>query len=777
MKNELHIYPTSRIIREQQTIYRQQDGFIPSFMRMDDFINNIILVDNLSKVDMIERAIYLQEASNFKDFDKLKFDRTLVKFFTKSDAIFKFFEELSVEGVGFDTLRDADAYVEFSEHIDVLEELYLNYQKLLQKDKKTDRAFIPKGYKLNKSFIQNFGTIEIFVYGYLSNFELDILEQVSSLKQLYLHIETSKYNQKMLDRLSKRFGLSLKLDKRYKVSLSTSTIVEEVDLQSNAKIELFSVEQRIAQVPLALMQIDDMIEDGFLPEEIVLLLPDESAKEYFKLYDYKHNLNFAMGDEFIKSREYKLIELIYYYMQSFDEDIKKELLLYRIDIDKLQKVDQSINLSVDDFFEFIDTLCGMSSFKDNKFLEYKETFRQTFQKRVFVIKEWIYLWTKKLQTMSIDDINGGKITAMGVLESRGMNYKGVVIVDFNDHIVPTISSKDQFLDTKVRKYASLPTKKDREDLQKHYYHTIIQKASRVSIIYTTANNQLPSRFLYELQMHKANMVQVDSRMFYSSINHIKDTDDIPSIEFKPLEMKWSASRFKVFLECKRKFYYRYIQKIMPKKKDDINVGDVLHKVMQRTFNTHSSYDNAEELYKEIALHLDDILSEDVLSVYHKRLWLLRLKPFIDNQIEYFKQGYKVIRTEYSINGNILGFEFEGIVDRVDQDSTHTIAIDYKTGSITKANRTKNLERLSDFQMSVYHILLSLKYPNVALYFMQILESGDLVPIKELEAKNELFLKHLQELKTQTAFLPQKCEDVSICKYCDYALLCGRGEYL
>ena len=49
-------------------------------------------------------------------------------FLPKSDAIFKFFEELAVEDVDFQTLAEADAYVEFEIHLSVLEQLLENYQ-------------------------------------------------------------------------------------------------------------------------------------------------------------------------------------------------------------------------------------------------------------------------------------------------------------------------------------------------------------------------------------------------------------------------------------------------------------------------------------------------------------------------------------------------------------------------------------------------------------------------------------------------------------------------
>ena len=57
--------------------------------------------------------------------------------------------------------------------------------------------------------------------------------------------------------------------------------------------------------------------------------------------------------------------------------------------------------------------------------------------------------------MTLDDVRGGKITVRGVLESRGIAYRAVVIVDVNEGIVPVSSSKDRFLNTAVRAFAGL----------------------------------------------------------------------------------------------------------------------------------------------------------------------------------------------------------------------------------------------------------------------------------------------------------------------------------
>ena len=175
MINELHIYPTSRALRTVSETLKEQEGFLPTLMRMDEFEQRAILIESKTQVDPLQRILLLREAAKFDAFETLNVNRELIRFFTKSDAIFKFFEELAAEDVDFQTLVEADAYVEFEIHLSVLEQLLENYQHLLDAKGFTDKAFIPKNFRLNGGFVESYQKIEIHLEGYLSHFELALL--------------------------------------------------------------------------------------------------------------------------------------------------------------------------------------------------------------------------------------------------------------------------------------------------------------------------------------------------------------------------------------------------------------------------------------------------------------------------------------------------------------------------------------------------------------------------------------------------------------------------
>jgi len=780
MKKTLLVYPTSRKVRNRIDALRQYDGFMPSFMSIDEFQSNVMVFENLSFVDKITRVLYLQEASKFDNFKKLNFDRHLIKFFTKSDAILRFFEELSIEMVSFEDLKDADAYAEFVEHLEILETLYNRYHKILFEHGLIDKSFIPKYYKTNSSFLLNYDEIIIFIAGYLSSFDIVLFKEISKSVDLKIVIETTPYNQKLLDKLSEIGFEDIPLHSEVKLNFVTNSIEEVNSLDINSNIDIYSIEQRIEQVPLALAKIDEMVESGIEPEEIVVLLPDENSKQYFMTYDRVNNLNYAMGYDYSCTKRYKILNAIYQFWHTADEVSKKILILSEVDIDVLNSINHKDVYSADSFFKLLDSLNipqDLSHIAED-IHSYREDFINNFFNVNLDLDMWLFLWLKKLSSYTIDNTNGGKVTVMGILESRLMEYKGVVIIDFNDDIVPIINTKDQFLNSDVRAFASLPTKQDRESLQKHYYHSVLTKAEQAVIIYFTSDDSLPSKFLYEMKLNNFHHINISSKMLYTSVNNLIDIQTPMVKNFDATTIEWSPSKLKCFLECKRKYYYKYIEKLSPKKTTDINEGAILHKVLHNVFAKQSKFDKYEELFKAISLELNSLYSkEDTLLEYYKNLWLKKLTYFIENQIKHFQLGYSVYSTEKEVYGTISGLKFKGRIDRLDNNDNKNILIDYKSGSLKDINSSTKIKTSKDFQMSIYYLLLYNQYKDLDLAFLPLFHNANLEYVTLLEERNQILLQTIEDIKVLDSFSASKCDDLKLCKYCDYTLLCERGEYI
>jgi len=771
----LHIYPTARAIREALQELRENNSLLPTLMRIDEFERRAIVLPKLTMIDPLQRRLLLQKASYFATFDSLKINRDLVRFFTKSDAIFSFFEELSHENVSFSDLIEGDAYVEFSEHIDVLETLLENYQRLLLERGFIDRVFVPKQYQLNRGFVDGYDRFELHLEGYLSYFELSLIEQIAKFKPFIVHMQTSKFNQKVQDRFLE-MGIELPSDSMLSFDLHTKEILFQKLVSMDIRADVFAVEERLAQIPLLISSVQKMVDDGISPEDIVVILPDEKLKEHLHLYDRFNNFNFAMGFDYNKTRAYKRFEAIYDYWNSFSDESRVLLKKYAIDIETVQAIKPKEEVEVEQFFSLMQQFD--LDLKRSVVKERYDYFNLLFKKEKRSISLWLFLWLKELNTLTLDDVRGGKVTVLGALETRGVVFKGVVIVDFNDGIVPSIPPKDAFLNSSLRKFANLPTKNDREALQKQIYKRLLESATKAVIIYSLSSNKIPAGYLYELSLPQGELVEVDLSLMYDEKTLIVEQEE-PIIEnFDATDITWSATRLKTFLTCRRKYYYNYVKKLKPKDDDEINEGQFLHKLLEELFREQAFFSSVDEMKSKIDRLLDRLLENTSPKItYSKLLWKAKMAKFIENQVYHFKAGWRVSEREKQIVGEIEGVRFKGVVDRIDQTDTHTLILDYKSGSIKEANRTRNLESLTDFQMSIYSQLLKSEYQNIELAFVEIFGNEVMSPITNLEEKTELLIEHIQNIKEMTKVTAYRCEEVSRCQYCDYTLLCERGSYL
>ncbi|MDD3774443.1 MAG: PD-(D/E)XK nuclease family protein [Sulfurovaceae bacterium] len=783
--NSLIVYPTSRALRSIRESFKEMNRLLPTFMRMDEFESRSISVGTKSQVDAMERILLLRDAASFEAFDKLKLNLDLVRFFTRSDAIFKFFEELANEKVEFHQLECADAYSEFDEHIRILKTLKERYKLLLDERGLIDKAFLPEIYTLNEAFIKRYDLIEVYLEGYLSRFELELLDKISCKGTLLLHYTTSKFTLKMQERFA-QYGLKLPPDHDISIDFSSKTIVSSIPLNSHINAEVVSTQERYEQIPLAFSAIQDMVNGGIDPKNIVLILPDESFKHSVMLYDEYNNLNFAMGYDYSIGQIYKSLEAIKLYWQSFDAKDRHRLIRYDIKFEILDVVDISKKITLEVFFRFLDDLglldCPLEgdilpSHNDKVYEKY------LLLQRIFIsyqlsYTDWLSIWLKAVGEITIDDIRGGKVTVMGALETRGVVFEGVVIVDFNEGVTPALPSKDQFLNSSVRVGASLPTKSDREALQKQIYKRVLEQAKRSVIIYSTSNNKLPSRFIYELGLQNSIKEQtVDHGLLYDKSSQIKDDKDILTA-FDAAKIIWSSSMLSTYLTCKRKYYYRYIKQISAKPEEEQNEGNMMHTLLQKVYEKHNYFDHADMLINEINMQMNKLVpQDDAKSRYKKLLWQEKLRGFAYAQISHFKAGWRVVERELGIDGEINGLKFRGRIDRIDQDSTHTFVLDYKTGKTSEANKEKNLEDFSDFQMSIYRQLLLKKYKNIKLAFVKIFDRGKIEEARALEEKDELLFANIAQMKSTKTFVASKCENLKICEYCEFALVCQRGEYL
>jgi len=375
----------------------------------------------------------------------------------------------------------------------------------------------------------------------------------------------------------------------------------------------------------------------------------------------------------------------------------------------------------------------------------------------------IDLFLLEISRIKLDDVRGGKVTVMGLLESRGLQFDGVIIPDFNDDLVPKRSSGEMFLNSALRARAGLISHADRENLQRFYYDGLLRGAKKSAICYLQSVEKLPSRFLKSFEVQQdAEFSQEDYLRLFGREEFkpalCGQEDPVARHDFFAEEL--SFSRLDTFLECKRKYYYRYVFGLREGLKfgeDNALLGKILHASFQRLYERAGikfSMEKFRSIYSQLA-------REAGIARFDAELELKSVEK-LAGLLEEHEQIWGFSGSEVSLKGELDGVRLSGRIDRIDEDKTgRKFIIDYKRGSAKK--------HMEKFQLTFYRALLAqeCECAYLSLKDCAFATPGDKTP--SLENLRETLSSIGKEFASEVAFT--RTEAVQSCEYCDYKIIC------
>ena len=782
-KKKLLIFPTSRAIRDFITLQKGRNTLLPFILTIDEFFKKSILFNNMKYCEEEQRVLFLNEAIKDINISKLGISDNFTKFLKQSDYIYRFFLELASEKIEISDIQNVDTYDFYFEHLQILQTIQKNYIDILEKNSYVDRINLNKHYEINENFLKKFENIELYFEGYFTKVEFDIVEKISKIKNLNISFYSNIYNQKSLE-VFKSLNLDIKINHKYKIDLSNKMILEEKEILNDlAFIELKGFSSRLNQIAYIKSTIAKSVQNGVNPENIALVLPDESFAISLQLFDDEKYFNYAMGKSIKNTNLYQVAYSIYSYLN--EDEIKHLEFLNFFKIDKIfidkniknlwnKKATKESFLIITDFIK---------SFEKNS--ELLEKFEELlyklniilFSTNHFILLKDVYkIFLQRLAKITLDDVNSGKITVLGLLETRAVNFETVIICDFNESFIPKISVKDKFLSTKLKQLSNLPTQFDRESLQKYYYKRLIGSSKNVFISYVNSDTNQISRFANELFNTHIKTDTNDNaykHILYDNhkINHFEE-EIIAKIDL--VSLRWSATSFRTYLQCKRKFYLQNILKIkehtISLKPKAYELGDIIHSILEDYYKdfTEHNFEKIEDLFNKYK-------SSNPFLILDLEIWKKKLYDFYLYDKERLKNR-KIIALEKNFECEFEGIKIRGVIDRIDKYEDIYEVIDYKTSSTLSVDSLKNYEKTDDFQLEFYYLAMNELYKTdkIEAYYYDLNNTALICEIaldKKLELLSEKFNELKEISKNEISF--SKCEDKSNCTYCAYSIICDR----
>ena len=339
---------------------------------------------------------------------------------------------------------------------------------------------------------------------------------------------------------------------------------------------------------------------------------------------------------------------------------------------------------------------------------------------------------------------------MGVLESRVLDCKNIIITSLNEGTFPSGKSQNSFIPFDLKIEYKLPTYREKDAIYAYHFFRLLQRAEHINLIYNNEagglNSGEKSRFLLQLATDpEANYKYVEQSASASvslepqTIKEIEKTPAIIEAIKKHATSGFSPSALTTYIRNPIDFYYKYVLGI--KELDEVEdviahntLGTVVHETLDTLYKPYLNTILSKEILEEMLSQINTEVKHQFELNYNainiktgKNLIIFNVAKqfvanFLNQELQTLNSGSEIVikdlETKYvaQLNADIC---IKGTVDRVDQVNGVTRILDYKTGKVdTPQLAIKDWDELiSDydkqskaFQVLCYALMISKKEP-------------------------------------------------------------------
>lgn len=436
---------------------------------------------------------------------------------------------------------------------------------------------------------------------------------------------------------------------------------------------------------------------------------------------------------------------------------------------------------------------------------------------------------------------------MGVLETRNLDFRNLIMLSLNEGQLPKAGGDSSFIPYNLRKAFGMTTIEHKNALYAYYFYRLIQRAENVTLLYNTASEGLNrgemSRFMLQFLVespHSISREYLEARQSPQSGREIRveKTPEIITRMYERYDVNrhpkslFSPSALNTYLDCRLKFYYRYVAGL--KAPDEVSAeidsalfGTIFHRAAELVYKDLTA--NGKEIRKDdleqvlrndikLQNYVDTAFKEEFFHValtekpefngtqlINAKVITSYLRQLLRNDLQYapfFMEGMEKKVTEIieiETPQGKLALNIGGTIDRIDSKDDTLRIVDYKTGGSPKTpENIKQLFTPADgrpnyiFQTFLYASIMcrkqSLKVAPSLLYihraasetYSPVIEMGEArqpkMPVNNFAFYEDEFRERLQTL-LQEIYNPEEAftqtEDTKKCEFCDFRELCRR----
>ncbi len=341
-----------------------------------------------------------------------------------------------------------------------------------------------------------------------------------------------------------------------------------------------------------------------------------------------------------------------------------------------------------------------------------------------------------LQTLNAEQIPfTGKaqkgIQIMGVLETRNLDYKHVIVLGLNEGQFPSVSVSPSFISENMRFVFGLPQIRHKDSVFAYFFYRLLQRAEHITLVYNSIVNDKNageiSRFVRQLkeeskhtiieEQYTQELIPEKPKEIYipKSDATLKKLDSY-LIQNGQSERAFSASAINSYIDCSLQFYFKYIAgiKALESVEEDVShaaLGTILHRTVELLYKNQILQKKSNRVeksdFKALRAEVETCMEQAFAEQYRTQEQTnfvtegnqIIIKEVVINYVRKIlnaDEAYApfeianleddksfVHEIEFEVNGKLMKTMLAGTIDRTDTKNGTVRVIDYKTGTVTK----------------------------------------------------------------------------------------------
>jgi hypothetical protein len=350
-----------------------------------------------------------------------------------------------------------------------------------------------------------------------------------------------------------------------------------------------------------------------------------------------------------------------------------------------------------------------------------------------------------------------RLQVMGLLESRSLGFKNIIICSALEEFLPGKLRSESFMPFEIRKHHGLPGNYLKEAAFAYNFYRLTHDAESMTIIHYDKDNTLSagekSRYINQIiydisrENQNINVEEVFKKTpppEYDQVDpEIEKTPEVISQIKDYLKRGVSASSINRYFEDPLEWYYGYVLKLDEPERDILDVagfGTIVHECLEILFEPFEKEYIHSDTLKMMKSKAPGILKE----VFEKKLQGESLQSgqalismemagkmvqnYLSSEIkEVEKEGPKLFiegeirlqrETAFKIHGESVRVKFVGQADKVEENQDTIYIVDYKTGKVESSKLTVehwDIEEIrknpKSLQLFLYQYLAKTKWPE------------------------------------------------------------------